>query len=231
MANEVTQDAIELSPCDPAQGVTLGAARGAYLFEAPAAGTMPLPGSLKEMAAGAVKSLFGQDMAVLLDALGARLQFERTGARIYEALLTKARALDPVDGGPTEAALVEIYNDELAHFQLLQDTITALGADPTAVTPTANVQAVATMGVLQVVSDPRLGMRETMQASLLIELVDKDSWHLLVRVAEALGQEQLAARFRVALDVEEQHVVRVRGWLTAMTENLASGDAARAAAE
>lgn len=229
MASEVTQDAIELSPCDPTQGVTLDAARGAYLVEAPAAGTMPVPGSLKEAAAGAVKSLLGQDMAVLVDALGARLQFERTGTRLYEALLTKARTLEPVEGGPDEAALVEIYNDELGHFQLLDETIDALGADPTAVTPTANVQAVASMGLLQVVSDPRMGMRESMHAIVVAELADTDSWQLLVRLTESLGLDDLAGRFRLCLAAEEQHLARVRGWLTAMTERLATGALRKAA--
>lgn len=229
MASDMAQNARELTPFDP-QGVTLETVRGVHLLEAPMAGTMPLPGSIKEAAAGAVRALLGQNMAVFLDALGARLQFERTGARLYEALLTKARTLDTVEGGPTESALVGIWSDEVAHFQLLQETITGLGGDPTAVTPAANVQSVASMGILQVVTDPRFGMRESMHAILVAELTDKDGWQLLVRLAEALGQDELASSFRVALTVEEQHLTRVRGWLGAMTENLATTGLSRAAA-
>ena len=53
---------------------------------------MPVPGNLKGAAKAAVKALKGEKAAVFLDKLGERLAFERTGVRLYEAVLAKVPA-------------------------------------------------------------------------------------------------------------------------------------------
>lgn len=225
MAKEMIENARELTPAPDPQATPLDAVRGAYILESEPFGSMPPAATVGEAATELVKSLAGKNTVVLLDALGARLQFERTGTRLYQALLAKARAFGQEKGGPSEADLTEIRDEELAHFQLVKDTIESLGADPTAVTPSANVEALASTGLLQVVSDSRIGMRSSLCAILIAELADRDSWQLLVRVAGALGQKELAERFTAALAVEEQHVTRVRAWLSALTEAKATGEA------
>ena len=229
MAQEMLSDAIELSPEPRLDGLPLDGVRGSYVMAAKPAGTMPPPAGIKEAAVAALKSIQGENAAVLLDALGARLAFERTGTRLYEAMLTKARAETPVKGGPTVPELMEIWNDELRHFQLLEDTIERLGGDPTAITPTANVEAVASMGAIQVLTDPRMGVRESLHAVLLIELADRDSWEMLIRTAEALGQDELADSFAECLSAEERHLGSVRSWLFAMNELAATGKTIAAA--
>ena len=93
--------------------------------------------------------------ALLMDKLGERLGFERTGARLYEGLVSKRRAYGSFDGGPEESDLEEILEEEHRHFQLLRRVMDDLGGDPTAVTPSANLVANATMGFPAVIADPR----------------------------------------------------------------------------
>ena len=54
-------------------------------------GTVPLPGTVKGMAKTSVQKVMGRHPEVLIDALGDRLAFERTGTRLYDAFLGKAR--------------------------------------------------------------------------------------------------------------------------------------------
>jgi hypothetical protein len=223
-AAETVQGTEEFGPTPRLEGLALEQDRGMYILASEPAGTMPPPAGLKEIARSVLDTLQGKNPAVLLDALGARLAFERSGVRIYEALLTKVRAFGPQPGGPSAADLSEIWNDELSHFQILQDAVERMGGDPTAVTPCANLEAVASIGPIQIATDPRLNLRESMRAALLIELADNDSWESLIRLAGSFGQTELVDTFSACLASEQQHLARVRTWVNAMAEELAGGD-------
>lgn len=159
----------------------------------------------------------GSVASVLLDKLGERLAFERTGARLYQAVMDKLEAIAPETtrtAGPTFAELEEIQEDELRHFELVREAIEELGGDATAMTPSADVAGVATSGVLQVASDPRTRLPECLQALLTAELVDNDGWELLVELADALGHVELTEAFREAALQEHTHLQLVRRWLS-----------------
>jgi rubrerythrin len=192
----------------------LAAARIRYATRAAPVGTIPPPLTVKGMAKTAVEMVKGKKPTVFLDLLGERLAFERTGTRLYEALMVKLEAADPHPGGPTRGDLEEIRDEELEHFALIKRAIEKLGADPTAMTPSADVIAVASHGLVEAVSDPRVTLTESLKAVLAAELVDNDSWLMLVDVAEGLGQDDLAEEFRHALAEEEDHLARVRTWLS-----------------
>jgi rubrerythrin len=202
----------ELLDFEPAEATN---ARIQWSNAASPIGTMPPPGTFKGAAKAAIKTLKGEHPHVFLDQLGARLAFERTGTRLYEALLIKHAAAHVHEGGPTREELEEIRDDELAHFMMLQECMEELGADPTAVTPCANVQAVASHGVLQVVADPRTTLTQALDAVLVAELADNDAWLLLSELAEGLGLEEMAAKFQQALEDEEEHLASVRRWISA----------------
>jgi len=142
-------------------------------------------------------------------------------------LLVKLDAADAHPGGPTREDLERIRDEELEHFGLVKRSLESLGADPTAVTPSADVIGVASSGLVKVVSDPRVTLNEALKAALTAELVDNDSWLMLADVAERLGQDDMAAEFRRALAEEEDHLARVRSWLTSAVEGEA-GISARA---
>ena len=75
-------------------------------------------------------------MTALLDKLAARLAFERSGVRLYEALIQKREAVGGTSK-PTIADLTHIRDEELDHMHLLEECIADLGGDPTMVTPAA----------------------------------------------------------------------------------------------
>src|SRR5947209_7586226 len=80
-----------------------------------AVGSMPPPASLKGVAKTAVTMLKGESPTLLLNKLGERLAFERSGVRIYEAVIDKLPAFagDGGTAGPTVADLRAIQEDEL----------------------------------------------------------------------------------------------------------------------
>jgi hypothetical protein len=151
----------------------------------------------------------------VLDKLGARLQFERTGTRLYDALISKLDAYGSFDGGPSRSQLVEIRDEEHAHALLAQELIRGLGGDPTMVTPCANLQATASRGIVDVLVDPRTNLIDCLETILVAELADQDSWAALARSAEALGDAGMTAKITQAQQTELQHLKKLRGWLEA----------------
>jgi rubrerythrin len=146
------------------------------------------------------------------DKLGERLAFERSGVRLYEALMAKAKAIDSVD----EALLktMQHFRDEEAeHLQLVVAAMEKLGADPTAMTPCADVVGVTSMGVLQTISDPRTNLAQSLNALLTAELTDNAGWELLIELADAAGQMAISESFEKALAQEQVHLDTVRSWL------------------
>lgn len=181
-------------------------------------GTMPPPASVKGAAKTMLEKMKGNQPTVFLDAIGERIAFERTGVRLYEALLCRYDAAHPHAGSPPREELERIRDEELSHFHLLCDAMKKLGGDPTAMTPSADVAAMAASGIVQVLNDPRATLTEGLKAILVAELADNDSWALLARMADDLGQDELAEQFRGALANEEEHLASVRGWLQATVE-------------
>jgi hypothetical protein len=157
------------------------------------------------------------DRLPLLDQLGARLQFERTGTRLYDALITKLDAYGGFDGGPSRHQLLEIREQELGHALVVQDLIRGLGGDPTVITPCANLQATASKGIGDVLVDPRTSLIDCLEIILIAELADQESWAGLARTAEPLGDAELAAKITQAQQTELEHLAKLRGWIEAAT--------------
>jgi rubrerythrin len=194
-------------------GRRLGQERMAFARSAPPVGTMSPPASLSGAARALAGALQGEKLTVLLDQVGERLAFERTGYRLYEGLIAKLAGADPHPGGPTEEELRFIRDQELEHFHLLCRAAERLGGDPTVMTPSADVVGVASQGLLAVVADSHTTFNQALKAILVAELTDVDSWELLASLADALDQEEMAAEFEQAAEHEEQHLVLVRSWL------------------
>src|SRR5262249_44862239 len=148
-----------------------------------------------------------------------RLAFERQGTRLYEALIRKCEQFGETYGGPSLAHLGRIHDEEMEHFKMLQRVITEMGGDATVPTPSADIAGVLSQGILQVVSDPRPTMAQTLQAMLNAELADNDGWQMLITLAAILGRDDLEEEFERALDAEQEHLENVRGWLQTMMLN------------
>lgn len=213
-----------------------------YIQDAEAVGSIPPPVGLDGKAKAALGMLKGGAPGLLMDKVGERLAFERTGVRLYEALLAKYDAttlragevlppaekvhevahaqgmavLAPVLGEAPAETLRRLRAEELEHFRLLCAAMQDLGGDPTAQTPCADVTATASMGLMQVMTDPRTTLAQSLNAMLSAELTDNAGWELLIQLAEQNGQSDLAGRFLGALAQEQEHLVTIRGWLAAL---------------
>jgi hypothetical protein len=68
-------------------------------------------------------------------------------------------------------------------------------------------------GLMKAMTDPRATFVRSLHALLVAELADNDGWWMLVELARALGQSELAGRFQQAWKEEQQHVGSVRRWM------------------
>lgn len=200
----------------------LMALRGDYIDEAGVVGTVPPPGTVTGVVKSGAEMLTGDRPQVLIDKLGERLAFERGGTRLYDALLAKcgggAAALDaevPLD------VLERFRNEEAAHALMIAAALEKLGADPTAMTPCADLVGVESQGLMQAITDPRTTLSQSLHAMLVAELADHQGWQLLIALAEQMGHDGLAHDCRTAFEEEERHLASIRAWVVAATLELA----------
>jgi rubrerythrin len=219
-----------LSGVEPFLPQSMGSAQAiadvriAYATEAEPVGSVPMPASFAGTVKTAVKAITGANPTLFVDKLGERLAFERSGVRLYEAVLSKYDAYGSFSGGPSREDLRQILNDEFSHFAMLSQAMEQLGGDPTAVTPSANLQATMSMGIIQVLTDPRTTLLQSLEGILLAELADNDCWEALGELASQAGEDELEARFLRAYAREQEHLNKVRMWLAAGQGRTQLGD-------
>jgi ferritin-like protein len=182
------------------------------IAEADPLGSVPPPASVKGVVKTGVKLISGARPQVFIDKLAERAAYERGGTRLYDALIVKFQSTGDSTSGATMADLTKIRADEVAHFHLVVDAIRSLGGDPTAQTPSADIVGIETMGLMQVLNDPRTTFTDCLNAMLIAELTDVDAWNLLATLAEGIGEDDLAQQFREALLAENHHLQLVRSW-------------------
>jgi hypothetical protein len=230
---EAMQDACgALSPFNEIDTSELEAQKLAFAGEADAVGSVPKPPSIKGMAKSGLAKLKGMQPSILMDKLGERLAYERTGTRLYDALIVKYQASlqlaadalprgtlgddeTPLDEDPGQT-LERIRSEELAHFMLLTEAIEKMGGDPTAMTPCADVTGVASAGFMQVLNDPRTTLAQCLNVMLGVELTDNAGWELLAALADDAGEDELTGRFLAALAQEQEHLTIIKQWLTVL---------------
>jgi bacterioferritin (cytochrome b1) len=210
LAEELIEGASSATPSSDGGPEEIAEFRGEYIAEGFPIGSMPMMPASEEGEADEDEA----GMAVLLDKLSERLAFERTGVRLYEALLNKCQTLGESAPGPTLEDIEHIGGEELEHFLMINRVITEFGGDPTVQSPSADVAGVTSMGIMQVLTDPRSSLPQCLQAMLTAELTDNDGWQLLIKLADNLGYDDMKAEFETALANEEEHLVNVRNWLS-----------------
>ncbi|MBY4898558.1 demethoxyubiquinone hydroxylase family protein [Cupriavidus sp. AU9028] len=198
----------------PAEAQPAAELRAQYIDEAHLVGSVPLPGTVKGAMSTTMDKLTGNRPEVLIDKLGERLAFERQGTRLYELMMAKCREMDTSALDPDVLSTLSHFRDEEAeHFALVDESMRALGADPTAMTPCADVAAVASMGVLQAIADPRTTVPQCLNALLTAEMTDNAGWELLIKLADSTGHTEMADKFRQALIEENEHMATIKQWL------------------
>jgi hypothetical protein len=179
-----------------ADASALNAIRRSYIDEAEPLGSVPPPLTIKGAVTTGISMISGNQPQLLLDKLGERLAFERSGTRLYDALIAKAEALDGADQPSamtmTVDDLQQIREDEARHFHLLVRAIESIGGDPTVQTPCADLAGVESIGLMQVMTDPRTTIAQSLHADM-------------------------AADFSLALDEERRHLAQIQGWYEEVT--------------
>jgi len=212
-AEEMTKAVQEFPPSSEGNAHTLTQLRAPYLDEADPIGSIPLPGTIKGAAKSGMQKLMGRHAEVLIDKLGGRLAFERTGTRLYDALIGKFLSRKDEATMLSIDELQRFRAEEAAHIGLCWDALRELGADPNCVTPMADTNAVASIGLMQIIADPRMTVAQSLHAIHVAELADNDGWQLLIKLAREMGQEDIAGRFQTALEEEDCHLAAVRTWI------------------
>ncbi len=237
----MTEAVNELAPPEPIDTGATEAERLVYINEAESVGSVPPPASMKGVLKAGMAKMKGSHPGIFFDKIGERIAFERSGVRLYDALIVKHQAVEqmgqemlppaeevmdstaegmfalaPVQGERPAQTLARIRGEELEHFHLLCQAMEQLGGDPTAMTPCADVQATASIGLVQVLTDPRTTLAQCLNAMLTAELTDNAAWELLISLAEDAGEFDLAGRFLGALAQEQEHLAVIKGWLTAL---------------
>jgi hypothetical protein len=215
IGKEAIEGARQGGPGVPGMAPGIAQTRLLYAKQAQGLGSVPMPATLKGVFTTAKEVVKGAKPMVFIDRLGERLGFERTGVRLYEAALIKFELHGTWRGGPAREQLEKIMNEELAHFALLREVMLNLGADPTALTPCADLVSVASRGISEVLVDPRTNLVQCLEALLVAELTDNAGWELLIELARGLGQDELVEQFDKALSAEAEHLLLVKRWLIA----------------
>ncbi|MFA7098223.1 MAG: ferritin-like domain-containing protein [Gammaproteobacteria bacterium] len=219
LRDDMIEGAQQGAPSSQSNGQAIAQVRHEYAADAPGVGSVPPPASLKGVVQEGMQAVMGHKPSVFVNKLGERLAFERTSTRLYEALLAKFNGQADWEGGPSRAELERFHQEELQHFEMIREAIESLGGDPTVVTPAADVAGVASEGLLKVVTDPRTSIAQSLEALLVAELADNDGWKMLIQLANAVGEKELAKRFRTAAKEEDQHLAAVRQWLSSGVES------------
>jgi rubrerythrin len=189
--------------------------RTRYIAEADPVGSVPPPATAKGALKSGATMLTGKKPQVLLDKLAERLAFERTGTRLYEALMAKCKA----DGGAVVslARLEHFCEEEARHFKLVHQCIETLGGDPTVQTPSADLAGVEAVGLVQVLTDPKTTLAQSLHAILVAELTDNAAWDELVELARAMGNADMASQFEGAQKAERAHLETIKQWHRELT--------------
>ncbi|MBD7976403.1 MULTISPECIES: ferritin-like domain-containing protein [Pseudomonas] len=207
---ERLMEAVEqILPDVPGDDALLATERVKRNEEAERIGSVPIPGSAKGMLKSTFDMIKGKSPELLVDKLGERLAFERSGVRLYDAMIAKVKAMNVV-GSDLVSVLQHIRDEEFEHMLLVEDAIKTLGADPTAQTPCADVAAVKSMGLMQVLTDPRTNVAQGLGALLTAELEDNAAWELLIELAEAGGHPNIAKSFEKAKTQEDDHLLKIK---------------------
>lgn len=203
----------------PVSAADMAAIRNSYISLKTPMGSVPVPGTFKGVLTSGKEKLTGHSPEILINKLGERLAFERTGVRLYDALIMKCEADQNSPGGKIiSVSLLKQFRDEEAeHFLMVKEVMDAIGADPTAQTPDADAAALSSLGITKVLTEPRTSLSQCLEAILTAEMTDNGAWALLVELCQEMGLTDTASEFRRAVAQEENHLKQIKAWLRELT--------------
>lgn len=178
-------------------------------------GSVPVPGTFKGALSAGKKKIQGHNPELLINKLGQRLAFERAGTRLYDALIMKCNAA--MDSATAQIVSIDklrhFRDEEHEHMLLVGAVISDLGADPTAMTPDANVSALASLGLPKVIGEPRTSVLQCLEAIQVAELTDNAAWADLRELCLTMGLDEIADKFKKPISQEQVHEEVLADWI------------------
>ena len=154
----------------------------------------------------------------VLDVLSGRLGFERTGVKLYDAVIEKIGRR----GDQRYLALVPTLrkhrNEEKAHEEWLESCIRELGGTAHETTDMVRLEAEESQGIQNVILDGHTKVLDLLHALLAAELSDNAGWDLLVKLAGDLGDREGKVEFAKRLAEEIKHLAFLREAVIRATE-------------
>jgi hypothetical protein len=139
----------------------------------------------------------------------------RLGTRLYDALIAKLEARGGYHGGPTRRDLINLREEHLV-APLAEELAAAAEWDPDLLASCAMLQSPESQALIEVVAtDPAATLPEAIEAVLVSELADHETWIILGRAALTAGEDDLATKIADAECVAAAHVMTLRRWLIA----------------
>lgn len=155
----------------------------------------------------------------VLDMLSARVTFERTGVKLYDAVIEKIE-----DGGdaryqPLLGTLQKHRNEEKEHEEWLEQQIRSLGGDPHVKTEMARLEEEESQGIQSVILDGHTEVPHLIHALLTAELADNAGWDLLVKLADDAGDREAKKEFTKRMAHEVKHLAYLREVMKRSAQN------------
>jgi bacterioferritin (cytochrome b1) len=146
----------------------------------------------------------------VIDLLTERLTFERSGVKLYDAIIDKMTV-------STEEGVVEMLDQmrehrdqEKEHEEWLEECVRQLGGDAHGHTEMADVVTRESKGIEDIILDGDNDIFHLFHALLTAELADNAGWDLLVSLADEAGDRDAKKAFKKRLHEEEEHLVYMR---------------------
>jgi hypothetical protein len=86
-------------------------------------------------------------------------------------------------------------------------------------TPCADATGVAALGLMQVLTDPRTTIAQSLDAILIAELADNAGWEMLIGLMQQTGNDNFVPQMTQALEAEQDHLRNVRTWVEKLAAN------------
>ena len=145
----------------------------------------------------------------VIDMLAERLQFERSGVKLYDAVLKKMQSSREPTISKMLDQMQEHRDQEKEHEEWLEECIRQLGGDAKQLTEKAKLVTQESKGIEEVIMKDA-EIPHLFHALLAAELVDNAGWDLLVDLADEADDTKAKREFKKRLHEEEEHLILVR---------------------
>ena len=158
------------------------------------------------------------------DKLRERMSFERTGTKLYEALLSKYYSLEnktdshshKIQDLPPIYQLEKFCNEEKNHFEMTKKLLLSMGLNSSSL---EDVNGMVESSWIQIIEDSQTSFVQALEIILQAELVDNAGWEILIELAESLNLDAAVLEFEHALEEENVHLAYVRAWVSQLYLN------------